>query len=99
MMAITDYDVARRPAVDLEDDSLDELNTRRSPARSPTLDLDEADAAEEFELPGADLWGEELTVSVVAMLSDEFRCDRWFLVHRRSQLVEGSGLALCRDCG
>jgi hypothetical protein len=98
-MANTDYDEPRRAALELEDDSLEELKARRTTAQSPTLDLDEADAVEEFELPGADLSGEELTVSVVPMLADEFRCDRCYLVHHRSQLVvQQSGRKLCRDC-
>jgi hypothetical protein len=96
-MAITDYDAPRRPVVELEDDSLDELKARRAGAQSPTVDVDEPDG--DFELPGADLSDEELTVSVIPMRADEFRCDSCFLVHHRSQLVEqGSGRKLCRDC-
>jgi hypothetical protein len=99
-MAITDYDAPRRPVVELDEDSLEELKSRRATAQSPTADLDEVDAAEDFELPGADLSDEELTlVSVVPMLADEFRCDSCFLVHHRSQLiVERLGQKLCRDC-
>ena len=97
-MAITDYDAPRRPVADLEDESLEELKARRAAAQSPTADLDEPEA-EDFELPGADLSNEELTVSVVPMQADEFRCDRCFLIHHRSQLaVETSGRKLCRDC-
>ena len=97
-MAITDYDVPRRPVADLEDESLEELKARRAAAQSPTADLDEPEA-EDFELPGADLSNEELTVSVVPMRADEFRCDRCFLIHHRSQLaVEASGRTVCRDC-
>ena len=97
-MPITDHDAPRRPAVELEDDSLEELKARRAAAQSPTVDLDEAEA-EEFELPGADLAEEELTVSVVPMRADEFRCDRCFLVHHRSQqTIQPSGQRLCRDC-
>ena len=96
-MAITDYDAPRQPVVDLEDDSLDELKARRATTQSPTVDLDEPDG--DFELPGADLSDEELTVSVIPMRADEFRCDSCFLVHHRSQLVvQGSGRQLCRDC-
>jgi hypothetical protein len=98
-MAIADYDAPRRPVVDLEEDSLEELQARRATAQSATVDLDEAEAAEGFELPGADLSDEELTVSVVPMLSDEFRCSRCFLVHHRSQRVSnGQGQDICRDC-
>jgi hypothetical protein len=97
-MAVTDYDAPRGPVVELEDDSLEELKARRSARQSPTADLDESEA-EDFELPGADLSEEELIVSVVPMRADEFRCDRCFLVHHRSQLlVQASGRRLCRDC-
>lgn len=96
-MAITDYDAARRPVVELEDDSLDELKARRAGATSPTVDVDEPDG--DFELPGADLSDEELTVSVIPMQADEFRCDGCFLVHHRSRLVvPSSGRTLCQDC-
>ena len=98
-MTTTDYDAPRRSVVELEEDSLEELKSRRSAAQSPALDVDEAEAAEGFELPGADLSGEELTVSVVPMQADEFRCSRCFLVHHRSQLAaERNGDLICREC-
>jgi hypothetical protein len=59
-MPITDYDAPRRPTVELEDDSLEQLKARRAATQSPTVDLDESEA-EDFELPGADLAEEELT--------------------------------------
>ncbi|MFD0783411.1 DUF4193 domain-containing protein [Micromonospora avicenniae] len=94
-----DYDAPRRPAVDVEDDSLEELKARNSAPQSATVDLDEADAAENFELPGADLSGEELTVAVVPMQTDEFRCTRCYLVHHRSQLAaQPDGRQVCREC-
>jgi hypothetical protein len=63
-----------------------------------TADLDEPDG-DSIELPGAATLEEELSVPVVQMQTDEFRCDRCFLVHHRSQLVtQPSGLRLCRDC-
>src|SRR4030095_7939918 len=82
-----DYDSPRRPMVEMEDDSLEELKARSTAAQSPKVDLDEAEAADTFELPGADLSGEELTVAVVPMQRDEFRCTRCFLVQHRSQLA------------
>ncbi|HLL66322.1 MAG TPA: DUF4193 domain-containing protein [Micromonosporaceae bacterium] len=100
MTSTTDYDAPRRPAVELDEDSLEELKSRRAAAQSPTVDLDEAEAAESFELPGADLSDEELTVAVVPMRADEFRCSRCFLVHHRSQLAgERDGQGICRECG
>jgi hypothetical protein len=93
-----DYDSPRRPAVEFDDDSLGELKPG-STAQSPGVDLDEAEAADSFELPGADLSGEELTVTVVPMQPDEFRCTRCFLVHHRSMLaVGGDGQEVCREC-
>lgn len=98
-MATTDYDAPRRPAVELDEDSLEELKARRAASQSPAVDVDEAEAAEGFELPGADLSDEELTVAVVPMKADEFRCSRCFLVHHRSQLASVKGEELiCREC-
>jgi hypothetical protein len=96
MATTTDYDAPRGAVADLDADSLEELKARRSGNQSATLDVDEAD---DFELPGADLADEELTVAVVPMRTDEFRCSRCFLVHHRSQLVhQSSGENICRDC-
>jgi hypothetical protein len=95
----TDYDSPRRPTVEIEDDSLEELKARSTAPQSPRVDVDEAEAAETFELPGADLSEEELTVAVLPMQRDEFRCTRCFLVHHRSQLAAGpDGQEVCQDC-
>jgi hypothetical protein len=95
----TDYDAPRRDEVDLGEDSLEELKSRRVDAQSAIVDVDEADVAESFELPGADLADEELTVRVLPMQADEFRCSRCFLVHHRSQLaVQRNGELICREC-
>ncbi len=99
MATTTDYDAPRRTTVDLDEDSLEELKTRRASAQSGAVDVDEADAADAFELPGADLSDEELTVAVVPMRADEFRCSSCFLVHHRSQLAgQRSGQDICREC-
>jgi hypothetical protein len=95
----TDYDAPRRDEVDLGEDSLEELKSRRVDAQSAIVDVDEAEVAESFELPGADLADEELSVRVVPMQADEFRCSRCFLVHHRSQLAaERNGEMICREC-
>ncbi|MBT8226540.1 MAG: DUF4193 domain-containing protein [Dactylosporangium sp.] len=100
MTSSTDYDAPRRSLVDVPgEDSLEELKARRAAAQSPTADLDDAENPEGFELPGADLSDEELTVTVVPMRADEFRCCRCFLVHHRSQLAPGqSGADTCMEC-
>lgn len=96
----TDYDAPRRTEEsEIGEDSLEELKARRAEAQSGSVDVDEADLAESLELPGADLSGEELTVRVLPMQEDEFRCASCFLVHHRSQLAETrDGQPICRDC-
>ena len=95
----TDYDAPRRDEVDLGEDSIEELKSRRTDAQSGSVDVDEADVADSFELPGAELADEELTVRVLPMQSDEFRCSRCFLVHHRSQLAyERDGDLICTEC-
>ena len=97
MATTTDYDAPRGHVAELDSDSLEELKTRRTTANS-LVDVDEADA-DAFELPGADLADEELTVTVVPMRADEFRCSRCFLVHHRSQrVVARDGSTICREC-
>ncbi|MER7002634.1 DUF4193 domain-containing protein [Dactylosporangium sp. NPDC000555] len=95
----TDYDAPRRDEVDLGEDSLEELKSRRTDAQSATVDVDDSDLSENFELPGADLADEDMTVKVLPMQADEFRCSRCFLVHHRSQLAaERNGELICREC-
>ena len=95
----TDYDTPRKTDDELAEDSLEELKARRVDASSGSVDADEAEVAESFELPGADLADEELTVKVLPMQQDEFRCARCFLVHHRSQLAaERNGELICREC-
>lgn len=95
----TDYDAPRKSDEDLEQDSLQELQARRSDKASGVVDEDEAEAAEGFELPGADLSGEELSVRVLPRQADEFTCSSCFLVHHRSQLAgEKNGQPICSEC-
>jgi hypothetical protein len=96
----TDYDAPRRTeSDDVSEDSLEELKARRSEAASAVVDIDESDTAESFELPGADLSGEELSVRVVPKQADEFTCSSCFLVHHRSRLAsEANGRLICMDC-
>ena len=98
MATTTDYDAPRGHVTDVDSDSIEELKARRTTANA-YVDLDE-DSLDSFELPGADeLADEELTVTVVPMRADEFRCSRCFLVHHRSQRVVASdGSDVCREC-
>ncbi len=95
----TDYDAPRKTDDDLSEDSLEELKARRVDKTSGAVDVDEADQAEGFELPGADLSGEELSVRVLPRQADEFTCSRCFLVHHRSQLARKKGTEMiCKEC-
>jgi hypothetical protein len=96
----TDYDAPRRTESDeVSEDSLEELKARRNEAQSAVVDIDETDTAESFELPGADLSGEELSVRVVPKQADEFTCSCCFLVHHRSRLAsDANGQLVCMDC-
>ncbi|MCE1177485.1 MAG: DUF4193 domain-containing protein [Micrococcales bacterium] len=95
----TDYDAPRKTDDELSEDSIEELKSRRVDSRSSSVDVDETEQAEGFELPGADLSGEELSVRVLPRQSDEFTCSRCFLVHHRSQLAkEVKGLPVCTEC-
>ena len=84
----TDYDAPRKNEEDQSEESLEELKARRHDKNSGKVDEDEAEAAESFELPGADLSHEELAVEVRPTQDDEFTCMSCFLVHHRSQLAD-----------
>ena len=95
----TDYDSPRKSDDDVNEDSLEELKARRADKQASSVDVDETEAAENLELPGADLSNEELSVRVLPRQADEFTCSRCFLVHHRSQLAsEKGGQLICRDC-
>jgi hypothetical protein len=93
----TDYDAPRKTEEDQSEESIEELKARRHDKNSGKVDEDEAEAAESFELPGADLSHEELAVEVMPRQEDEFTCMSCFLVHHRSQLADANRL-ICRDC-
>ncbi|MGW5149561.1 DUF4193 domain-containing protein [Rhodococcus koreensis] len=95
----TDYDAPRVTESDeTSDTSLEQLTASRKDTQSPAVDIEDTDTAESFELPGADLSGEELTVRVLPKQADEFTCTSCFLVHHRSRLAHPAQLT-CRDCG
>jgi hypothetical protein len=95
----TDYDSPRR-GVEVLDDDVDVATIGRVGTRLDRgADLDAPDAVEAVDLPGADLSGEELVVTVEPMRADEFRCTRCFLVQGRHLVgEERRGTVVCRDC-
>ena len=93
----TDYDAPRKTDDEASEESIEELKARRHDKNSGKVDEDETEAAESFELPGADLSNEELSVEVKPRQEDEFTCMSCFLVHHRSQLSDPKNM-ICRDC-
>jgi Domain of unknown function (DUF4193) len=97
MSTVSDYDTRRVSEVDAADRSpLRELG----PVRSSTAVVDDdPNDVPFFELPGADLSGEELSVKVMPKRSDEFTCSSCFLVQHRSRMrTSSSGDPICADC-
>jgi hypothetical protein len=95
----TDYDASRKSEEEQKEESLEALRlaATEKDASSGKIDEDEAEAAESFELPGADLSGVELSIEVVPKQDDEFTCSVCFLVHHRSARMSDTPL-VCRDC-
>ncbi|HUO38295.1 MAG TPA: DUF4193 domain-containing protein [Mycobacterium sp.] len=96
----TDYDSPRTPVDDeLAEDALQGLTGHRDPVQSAVVDADEADSAGWFELSGADLSEEELSVGVIPKRADEFTCSCCYLVYHRSRLARVMGdYMICVDC-
>ncbi|BBH18466.1 dUTPase [Nocardioides baekrokdamisoli] len=93
-----DADDPRPDVAEQNAQSLEELHaSTRDDSKSHAVDVDETEAAESFELPGADLSDVELAVEVVPEQQDEFTCMSCFLVHHRTQLADAKKM-ICRDC-
>ncbi len=73
------------------------IKARRHDKNSGKVDEDEAEAAESFELPGADLSHEELAVGVMPRQEDEFTCISSSWSTTGGQLADEKRL-ICRDC-
>jgi hypothetical protein len=99
MSTVSDYDARRVSDTDTADRSgLRELAPALPKLSTAVIDEDPNDAAF-FDLPGADLSGEELSVAVIPKRADEFTCSCCFLVQHRSRLSSSSGgLPICADC-
>lgn len=87
----------RKSDEEMSEDSLEELKSRRNDKTSGQVDEDEVEAAEAFELPGADLSHEELTVTSCPSRPTSSPICVVFLVKHRSQLLETRGGTIV-DC-
>jgi len=98
MSTASDYDARRLSDVETIDRTgLRELATTLPKPAGSTVDDDTSDPF--FELPDADLSGEELVVTVIPARSDEFTCTSCHLVQHRSRLRSAGGApAICADC-
>lgn len=99
MATTTDYDARRVTDADTQDkSSLRGLAPALQATATTVVDEDPNDV-HYFELPGADLSGEELSVTVIPQRADEFTCSSCFLVQHRSRMRgSSSGLPVCADC-
>lgn len=96
----TDYDAPRtRTDEQIETGSLEGLKAAEK-AEPAVDDTDDGDIVEPFDIPMAELSGEELSGSVIPRQSDEFTCSVCFLVQHRSRIAEdeGDGTYICVDC-
>jgi Domain of unknown function (DUF4193) len=96
----TDYDAPRNKDEDQRNESLEALKSQqRGGAMTALIDVGDGDTAEGVDLPGADLSGEELVVTIVPPQEDEFTCMSCFLIRHKSQVArEKDGGKYCRDC-
>jgi Domain of unknown function (DUF4193) len=99
MATRSDYDARRVSDAEAQDPSALRELAPNLPATSTTASDDDPNYVAFFELPGADLSGEELSVTVIPQRRDEFTCSSCFLVQHRSRLRRSSsGLPICADC-
>ena len=99
MVTTSDYDARRVSDVETHDTpALREVAPTSAPSSTRGIDEDANDVLF-FQLPDADLSGEELSVTVIPQRPDEFTCSSCFLVQHRSRLRRSSsGLPICTDC-
>lgn len=95
----TDHDAPSRTVHDDSDTRIDELGGLFPVAGPASIDADELRAADAFDLPGADLSSEEISVEILQAQADEFTCASCFLVRHRSQIaLDTNGQLYCMDC-
>jgi Domain of unknown function (DUF4193) len=97
MSVASDYDARRTSESDADKSELRALASLPQDGET-AVDEDPNDVAF-FDLPGADLSGEELSVTVIPLRADEFTCSSCFLVQHRNRLSgTRNGLPVCSDC-
>ena len=99
MATISDYDARRVSDVETADRSALRELAHTLPGSFTSIVDDDLNDMNFFELPGADLSGEELSARVIPERADEFTCSCCHLVQHRSRLrSSGAGLPICADC-
>ena len=95
----TDYDASRKTEDEQKEESLEarRLTSGEQDKTSGKVDEDETELAESYELPGADLSHEILSIEVTPKQADEFTCTACFLVQHESRR-SSPGVDLCGDC-
>jgi len=98
MSTVSDYDARRVSDVETMDrNGLRELAPALPKSSGVIVEDDASDAL--FELPDADLSGEELLVTVIPARADEFTCSSCHLVQHRNRLRSAGGVPpICADC-
>jgi hypothetical protein len=96
----TDYDASRKTEDEQKEESLEarRLTSGEQDKTSGKVDEDETELAESYELPGADLSHESLSIEVKPKQADEFTCTGCYLVLHESRRA-APGADLCHDCG
>ena len=94
----TDSDASRKTEDEQKEESLEARRlTSGEDKTSGKVDEDETELADSYELPGADLSHETLSIEVTPRQTDEFTCTACFLVQHESRRSSPAA-DICRDC-
>jgi hypothetical protein len=94
MSTASDYDARRVSDVE----TMDRSGLQELAPKSTAVIVDDDTSDSFFDLPDADLSGEELVVTVIPARSDEFTCSSCHLVQHRSRLRSAGAAPICADC-
>jgi hypothetical protein len=95
----TDYDASRKSEDEQKEESLEarRLTSGEQDKTSGRVDEDENELADSYELPGADLSHETLSIEVTPKQTHEFTCTSCFLVQHEARRASPA-VDLCGDC-